>query len=170
MRRLVKYCAAAVMIGGSVIAAAVPANAQVGVSVGIGVPGFYGDYDYHRPCLFYRYNDLPVPARCYGYFHGLWGSNVYVDGDFIFRDRDDWGRWRGRDDYRHWRGHGGPARDGGRDWGHDGGHPGGGWARFAGGHNWRPEGGHGGGHDWHPAGAHGGGHPQTHDGGHDHHH
>ena len=150
MRSLAKIFTAALMLGSGAIVTASPADAHVGVTIGIGGPGYYGDYDYNRPCWFYRNNDLPAPARCYRYFYGLWGSRMYVDGDFIFRDRDDWGRWRDRDDYRHWhnhdfhwRGHddhGSRGHDGGRDWGHDrGGHDRG----HDGGHG---EGGHGGGH------------------------
>jgi hypothetical protein len=177
MKNLTKLCAAALMMGGATIVTAGAADADVGVSFGFGGPGYYGgyydDYDYYRPCWWYREYDLPAPARCYRYFYDYWGPGIYFDGDFIFRNRDHWWRWHDRDDFRHWRnhdfhwhgdhnwGHGGHDwhHDGGADhhdggghvWSHDGDH--GGWGGHGdGGHNW---GGHGdGGHGW---------------GGHDHH-
>lgn len=167
MKTLAKICAAALMLGGCVIATEPASAAGIDLSIGIGGPGWSGDYDFYRPCPWYRDYDVPVPRRCYRYFYGIWGSGLYVDGDFIFRDRDHWNRWRDRDDYRHWRNHdfhwhggGHDGGHGGHDWGHDGGH---------GGH----DGGHPGG--GHPGGGHpGGGHPGGgHDGGHghdDHHH
>ncbi|MDE2183272.1 MAG: hypothetical protein KGJ78_09645 [Alphaproteobacteria bacterium] len=102
--------------------AAAPAQAGVNFSIGIGVPAYYG-YDYYRPCDWYRWHDYPAPRRCYAYYRGYWGPSMYVDGDFIFRDRDDWYRWRDRDDYRHWRGHDWRDRDrGDRDRGDRGWH------------------------------------------------
>lgn len=98
MKTLAKICTAALMIGGSAIATTTPANAEVGVSIGIGGLGWYGDYDYGRPCWWYRDRDLPVPRRCYNYFYSIWGPGIYIDGDFIFRDRDHWWRWHDRDD------------------------------------------------------------------------
>src|SRR5258706_8184369 len=112
MKSLTKLAIGALMLGGGTIAAAAPANAEVGVSVGIGGPGYSGyyssgpayyGYDYYRPCSFYRYNDLPAPARCYNYFYGYYGPGVFFDSDFVFRDHDDFYRWRDRDDFRHWR-------------------------------------------------------------------
>src|SRR5215468_4439955 len=117
MKTLAKFCVAALLMAGGALASAQSANAEVGVSIGIGGPGYYGGYydgyggyggyggyydgyyDYYRPCSWYRYYDLPAPARCYNDYYGYWGPSVYVDGDFIFRDRDDWWRWHDRDDF-----------------------------------------------------------------------
>jgi len=93
------------MLGGSALTAA-PASAQV--SFGFNVPGLHiwtGSYDYYRPCSWYRYYDVPAPRRCFRYLSAYWGPDVYVDGDFLFRDRDDWYRWRDRPAYQHWRRH-----------------------------------------------------------------
>ncbi len=94
--------AAFAVAGAAAIGNAEPAKASVGLSIGI-----YGggDYDYYRPCSWYRYHDFPAPHRCYRYFQGIYGPTIFVDGDFIFRDRDDFGRWHDRDEYRHWRNH-----------------------------------------------------------------
>ena len=148
MKALAKFGVAALMLGGSALATAQSANAEVGVSIGIGGPGYYGgyygpgpyyggDYDYYRPCSWYYYYDLPAPARCYNYYYRYYGPSVYLDGDFIFRDRDDWWRWHDRDDFHHWRNHDFGWR-GGHDWGHGDWHGGEHW-----GHNW------GGGGHWH---------------------
>jgi hypothetical protein len=110
VRSLVKNLVLAGLLGGAAVATAAPATAGVSLSIGIGGPAYYG-YDYYRPCWFYRAHDLPAPARCLGYYRGIWGPRLYVDGDFIFRDRDDWRRWHDRDDYRHWRGHDWHDRD-----------------------------------------------------------
>jgi len=94
-----------------------PATAAVSISIGIG-----GNYDYYRPCSYYYRYGLPAPHRCYDYLRRYYGSGIYLDGDFIFRDRYTWGRWRDRDDYRHWQ-HREYRRDQWRDhgWGrHDG--------------------------------------------------
>ncbi|MDE2112164.1 MAG: hypothetical protein KGJ79_13555 [Alphaproteobacteria bacterium] len=149
MRSLVKVFTAALLLGGGVTAVAAPAQAGVDLSIGIGVPAYYG-YDFYRPCEFYRYHDLPAPARCYSYFYRYWGPGVYIDGDFLFRDRDDWWRWHDRDDYRHWRDHDfhwqGRAdwdRRHGDGWG-DGGGDRGGWNRGRDNH-WNRGGDYGGG-------------------------
>lgn len=118
MKSSVKILVAALMLGGTALAVATPAEARVGLSIGIGVPGPYWGYRYDRPCWFYRAHALPAPARCYDYYRAHWGSGVYLDGNFVFGSRDAWYHWRDRDDYRHWRDH----------WhGHDGGHDHGGW-------------------------------------------
>jgi hypothetical protein len=105
MKSLTKVLLASVMLSGAALAVAGPASAGVDVSIGIGGPGYYADYDYNRPCWFYRTHDLPAPRRCYDYFRGIWGGGIYVDGDFLFQDRDHWWRWHDRDDYHHWRNH-----------------------------------------------------------------
>ena len=107
MRMITKLGAAALMLGGSAVLATTPASAGVSVGIGIGGPGpaWYGDYNYDAPCSWYEDNDLPAPYRCYGYFSGIWGPGIYVDGDFIFRDRAHWGWWRDRPEYSHWRAH-----------------------------------------------------------------
>lgn len=105
MKSLTKVLLATAMLGGAALAVASPASARVGISIGIGTPGYYQGYYYDRPCEYYRVNDLPAPARCVGYYRGYWGSNVYLDGNFVFRDRDYWAHWRGRDDYRRWHDH-----------------------------------------------------------------
>jgi len=102
MKSWTKLALAALLMGGAAaIGSATPASAQISLSIGIGG----GDYNPGRSCSWYRYHDFPAPRRCYGYFQGVYGANVYVDGDFIFRDHDDWNRWRSRDDYQHWRNH-----------------------------------------------------------------
>jgi hypothetical protein len=160
MRNLAKVLAVAGLAGGGIAATAAPANADVGLSIGIG-PGYYTGYDYYRPCSFYRYNDLPAPARCYRYLYGYWGRNIYVDGDFIFRDRGDWWRWHDRDDYRHWRHHdfGWRGHDEHRDGWHDGGD-----------HRWDHHDDHGG-DRWNRGGGdhYRNGDGDHHDDGHDHH-
>ena len=105
MNYLAKAAIAACIVGATSLGAAAPASADVGISFGFGEPGFYRDYDYNRPCSFYRYWNLPAPARCYRDFYGYYGQDVFIDGDFVFRDRDDFGRWRDRDDFRRWRDH-----------------------------------------------------------------
>jgi len=165
MKSLTKILAAGLMLGGTAVAFAAPAHAQVGVSIGIGGPGFYADYDYNRPCLWYRDRDLPVPRRCYDYFYGIWGPGIYVDGDFIFRDRDHWWRWHDRPEYQHWRNHdfhwhGGAGGHG------DHGHGGPGWHGDHGGHGPGP-GGHGPGPGGHGPGP--GGHGPSGPGDHHHH-
>ena len=120
MKSRAKLLVAAVMMAGAALASSAPANAGFGVSIGFDDPGWYGYYDDGRPCWWYRDYDLPAPDRCYDYFYSIWGPSIYTDGDFIFRDRDDWWRWHDRDDYRHWRAHDFHWRD--RDWrgGHEG--------------------------------------------------
>jgi hypothetical protein len=155
MKTLAKLAVAAAMLGGGAIVSTAPANADVGVSIGVGGPGYYGyysngpryyggygayyGYDYYRPCSFYYYNELPAPPRCYSYFEEYYGPSVFFDSGFVFRDRDDYWRWHDRDDFRHWQGH---------DWGRANFHGGGGWG---GDHGWHGD--HGG---WH--GDHGGWH------------
>ncbi|MDE2182181.1 MAG: hypothetical protein KGJ78_04095 [Alphaproteobacteria bacterium] len=80
-----------------------PALAQSEAASGDAAPS--GDYDYNRPCRYYLVRHLPAPARCLVEFQGSWGVNAYIDGDFIFRDRNEWLRWRDREDYKHWRKH-----------------------------------------------------------------
>lgn len=94
--------AAGAMFGLAMTAA--PSEAGVNLSIGIGVPAYYG-YDYYRPCEWYWRHDFPAPRRCFDYYRRYWGPGLYIDGDFLFRDRDDYYRWRGRDNYRRWRGH-----------------------------------------------------------------
>ena len=107
----------------ALVLALAPAGAARAVDYGD--YGDYGDYDYYAPCSYYRYYDLPAPARCYRYFYGYYGPALFWDGDFIFRDHDDYWRWHDRDDFHHWSGH---------DWGHGDWH---------GGHEWHGD------HDWH---------------------
>ena len=141
MKTLAKFGVAALMLGGSALATAQSANAEVGVSVGIGGPGYYGGYgdygdydgyyDYGRPCSWYYYYDLPAPARCYNDYYGYYGPSVFFDGGFVFRDRDH---------FRHFHDRG---FDGGHRWNGGGGHWSGGHSWSGGGHNW------GGGGHWH---------------------
>jgi hypothetical protein len=139
MKTLSKLAVAAVMLGGGAIASTAPANADVGFSVGVGGPGYYGyysngpsyyggygggysapyyGYSYYRPCSFYYYNELPAPPRCYNYFRDYYGPSIYFDSGFVFRDRDDYWRWHDRDDFRHWSSH---------NWGGGGWHEGNRW-------------------------------------------
>jgi len=127
-----------------------------GVSVGVGIGGgpvFEGDYDYYRPCGWYRYWNIPAPARCYREFWGFYGPNVVVVDGFVFRNRDDWGRWHDRDEWRHWRSH--EFRR--ADWHDNGWHRG--WDKHD---DWHDQGRHAdwqdnghGDRDWHDNGDHG---------------
>lgn len=109
MKLLNKLGIAAFAAVAAALGPAAPANAGGGVSVSVGInaggPVFAGDYDYGRPCGWYRYWNIPAPERCYREFWGFYGPNVVVIDGFVFRNRDDWGRWRDRDDWRHWRMH-----------------------------------------------------------------
>lgn len=99
---LSKFTLAAIVAAGTVLfGAAAPASAGVTISIGVGG----GDYYWDRSCPYYYHHRLPAPLRCRGYLMRYWGPDVYVDGDFIFRDRDDYWAWHDRDDYRHWRMH-----------------------------------------------------------------
>jgi hypothetical protein len=122
MKRLAKYALAALLAGGGAIAASTPASAEVGVTFGFGSPGYYHGYGYHgygygRPCWFYRRWGYPAPARCYRDYYGYYGSDVFVDGGYVYRDRDDYWRRHGHDHDGRW--HDGERHDG--DWDrHDG--------------------------------------------------
>jgi hypothetical protein len=113
MKLLRKFAATALLAGTGAMGAPSQAAAHVDVSVGIGVPAvafggpgvFVGDYDYARPCAWYRYWAIPAPGRCYREFWGFYGPHVYVVDGFVFRDHDDWERWHDRDDWEHWRVH-----------------------------------------------------------------
>ena len=109
MRTFTNCAVAALMAGGIALGASVPAQAGVGISVGIGGPAYYG-YNYSQPCRFYFNHAMPAPARCYNEYRGFYGGRAYISSGFVFRDRDDFAHWRDRDDFRHWRDH---------DWGHD---------------------------------------------------
>ena len=104
MKSLTRNLMVAAVLAGAAAFGTAPANAGVHLSIGLGGPVYMG-YNYERPCWWYREHDYPAPARCLDYYRGRYGSNVYVDGDFIFRDRDHWNRWHVRDDYRHWHDH-----------------------------------------------------------------
>lgn len=104
MRSFAKLVFAGFVLGGAVLAGD-EVKAGVNISFGIGGPTVYQGYDYARPCWWYRERALPAPRRCYRYFYGFYGPSIFMDGDFVFRDRDDFGRWRDRDDYRQWRRH-----------------------------------------------------------------
>lgn len=103
-KSIASYAIAALIAGGAATGAAVPAQADVGISVGFGGPAYYG-YDYQRPCSFYFRHDLPAPRRCYRDYYGYYGSDVYISDGFVFRNRGTYGHWKDRDDFRHWRGH-----------------------------------------------------------------
>lgn len=62
-------------------------------------------YDPGRNCRFYVMQLLPVPARCITELAGNWSMKPYIDGEFMFRNRDEWLKWRDREDYRHWKSH-----------------------------------------------------------------
>ncbi len=127
MKSLAKRFLIGAALGAAIAVSAPAANAELSFSIGIGGPVYYG-YDYWRPCGWYFDHGFPAPYRCYDYYRGSWGSRLYVSDGFVFRDRDDWNRWRGRDDFRRWRGH--EWDHDRRDW--DRGHPG--WDR--GDHDW----------------------------------
>ncbi|HEY1710381.1 MAG TPA: hypothetical protein VGG10_19070 [Rhizomicrobium sp.] len=120
MKTIAKYALGALMTGAVALGAAAPAQAGVGVSIGIGGPAYYG-YNYYQPCRFYFNHDLPAPNRCLADYRRFYGPSVYISDGFIFRDRVTWGRWRDRDDFRHWRAHDWRGHD--HDWhDHDGDH------------------------------------------------
>jgi len=104
MLKLKHLTLAALVASGAALAATAPANAAVGISIGIGGPAYYG-YDYYRPCRFYFDNHFPAPQRCYDEFRGFYGPGVYISDGFVFGSRYDYGRWSRRDDFRHWRSH-----------------------------------------------------------------
>jgi hypothetical protein len=57
---------------------------------------------------------LPVPVRCMAELLGNWSPKPYLDGDFMFRSREEWLAWKDREDYRRWKthdyaGHGGTS-------------------------------------------------------------
>lgn len=106
MNNLRKIAFAALTMTGAMGLSSAPADAGVGISLSFGSPGYRGDYDYGRPCWFYHKWNMPAPARCYRDFYGYYGSNVFITDGFVFRDRDDYGRWRYRDNYRRWTSHG----------------------------------------------------------------
>ena len=105
MKTFNRFAIAALLAGGAIIVATAPANAHVDVSISVGGSVFAGDYDYDRPCAWYRYWNLPAPGRCYRAYWGFYGPNVYIVDGFVFRDRDDWDRWHDRDEWLHWRVH-----------------------------------------------------------------
>jgi len=104
MKSLTRLALAAALATGATAGVGVTAPANAGVSISLGLFGG-GDYYDNRPCSYYRYHRIPAPHRCYDYYHRYYGRGVVIDGDFIFRDNDEFGRWRGRDEYRHWRNH-----------------------------------------------------------------
>lgn len=64
-----------------------------------------GGYDPGRTCRFYVLQHLPVPVHCLAELLGNWSAKPYIDGAFMFRNREDWLAWRDREDYRHWKNH-----------------------------------------------------------------
>jgi hypothetical protein len=104
MKSIAKFALGALMTGAVALGAAAPAQAGVGISIGIGGPAYYG-YDYAQPCRYYFNHELPAPGRCVADYRRFYGRGVYITDGFVFRDRVTWGRWRGRDDFRHWRTH-----------------------------------------------------------------
>jgi hypothetical protein len=86
-------------------AAAVPASAEVGFSVGMNGAFIGGGYDASRPCAFYRVNNLPAPKRCQRHFFDYYGHAVYADGDFVFRSETSYEHWKSSPGYVRWRNH-----------------------------------------------------------------
>jgi hypothetical protein len=119
MKSFHKLAIAGLLACGAIIAATTPAMAHVDVSIAVGAPlppppppppplpppAFVGDYDFYRPCTWYRYWEIPAPARCYRAYWGFYGRQVYIVDGFVFRDHEDWDRWHDRDEWRHWRAH-----------------------------------------------------------------
>jgi hypothetical protein len=102
MNRIAKVALGALMLGGAAVATTTAAEAGVSVGIGIGAPGYYhGPYygPYHS-CSYYRYWRLPAPSRCYRDYYDYYGPSVFIDSGFVFRDRDDFARFRDRDDFR----------------------------------------------------------------------
>ena len=62
-------------------------------------------YEPGRSCRTYVVQHLPVPIRCMTELLGNWSPKPYIDGEFIFRNREEWLSWKDREDYRHWKAH-----------------------------------------------------------------
>lgn len=62
-------------------------------------------YDPGRACRVYVLQKLPVPVRCLAELLGNWSAHPYIDGEFMFRNREQYLQWRDRDDYRRWKNH-----------------------------------------------------------------
>ncbi|GAA0574557.1 hypothetical protein [Rhizomicrobium electricum] len=62
-------------------------------------------YDPDRNCRIYVVQRLPVPVRCMAELLGNWSPKPYIDGEFMFRSRQEWLAWKDRDDYRRWKAH-----------------------------------------------------------------
>ena len=82
------------LFGGALLLLVVPAMAQAD-----------GGYDPDHNCQYYVMHHLPVPVRCLAELSGNWSPHPYVDGEFAFRNREEFLRWRDREDYRHWKLH-----------------------------------------------------------------
>jgi hypothetical protein len=62
-------------------------------------------YDPGRTCRAYVMQKMPVPVRCMAELVGNWSAHPYIDGEFMFRNRQDYLLWRDREDYHHWKAH-----------------------------------------------------------------
>jgi hypothetical protein len=62
-------------------------------------------YDPDRNCRIYVVQRLPVPVRCMAELLGNWSAKPYIDGEFMFRSRQEWLAWKDREDYRRWKAH-----------------------------------------------------------------
>jgi hypothetical protein len=62
-------------------------------------------YDPGRSCRSYALQRLPVPVRCMVELLGNWSPKPYIDGEFMFRNREEWLAWKDREDYHHWKNH-----------------------------------------------------------------
>ena len=86
-------------------AVAIPASAEVGVSIGMNGAFSSGGYDATRPCAFYRMNSLPAPKHCRRHFFDYYGHAVFEDSDFVFRSEANFEHWKASPGYARWRNH-----------------------------------------------------------------
>jgi len=152
MKSLFKSAAVAAIMAGAALFASVPANAQVGVHIGIGLPGVH--IGIGAPAWYYGPGYFPPgPCDAYNrYYEGDCGYAVYsgpVVFDGVVVDGPHYYRWSGghpvfwyRSGWHEWSGWAGARwrwdHDEGYGW-HDG-H----WDRDWGRQHWHP-----GAHDWH---------------------
>ena len=73
MKTFGKLALGALLAGSAAVVTIPTANAAVGVSIGVGVPGPY----YGRSCGWYFARGLVAPGYCYNGYYGGYGPVVY---------------------------------------------------------------------------------------------